>query len=344
MKKYEMTDEWRQAVVGNPDIVVYRIRALRDIERHKVKKGDLGGFIAYEGNLSQDGDCWVAGNASVYEGGRVEGNAVLHDYARVSHAAVVKGNAIIAGGSVVFGASTVVEDHAVVLNKASVGNGVHLCGQSCVIGSADVRGIFTHLDKGGARCVISDKSAVSGQATVDGHVTLCGVAKVTGCSKILAGLGRVVVSGQVTLDSDTYVESCQNTTLELKSADDKPLLLSGHTKVCPGYNLQIEGSGTIFSSVIYSDDRQSCKMRLEDSTVHKVNVRSGFVYDISFSNAAVTYTSLFKTVHDGSRPNWKLNVHDCSLVDCECFAKDGESIVGPERGNSQRFIINRTII
>ena len=47
----------------------FRIRALRDFGY--VKTGDIGGFVESERNLSQDGDCWVSGNAQVYGNARV---------------------------------------------------------------------------------------------------------------------------------------------------------------------------------------------------------------------------------------------------------------------------------
>ena len=58
MKRYELTD------IRNGKL--RRIRALRDIPRYNVKAGDLGGWVESEKNLSQEGDCWVGGNARVY--------------------------------------------------------------------------------------------------------------------------------------------------------------------------------------------------------------------------------------------------------------------------------------
>ena len=62
-KKYELTNETKTAWNGE---TLYRIKALRDIARHAVEKGDLGGWIASEKKLAQDGDAWVSGNAEVY--------------------------------------------------------------------------------------------------------------------------------------------------------------------------------------------------------------------------------------------------------------------------------------
>ena len=57
--KYKITDECK--VFG--EITLHRIEALKDF--NDVKKGDKGGYIEKENNLSQYGDAWVCGNAKV---------------------------------------------------------------------------------------------------------------------------------------------------------------------------------------------------------------------------------------------------------------------------------------
>lgn len=69
MKKYRLTEETTK--VGNRTL--YRIQALRDFGN--VTKGDIGGYIESEKNLSQDGNAWVYGNARVSGDARVYGNA-----------------------------------------------------------------------------------------------------------------------------------------------------------------------------------------------------------------------------------------------------------------------------
>ena len=59
LKKYKITEERHPK---NPKIG--RIEALIDFG--DVKKGDKGGFIEKEENLSHDGEAWVYGNAEVY--------------------------------------------------------------------------------------------------------------------------------------------------------------------------------------------------------------------------------------------------------------------------------------
>lgn len=61
-RKYEFTGETMRLFVPETPkrrITVHEIRALRDIPLHGVRKGDLGGWIENEGNLSHDDESWV---------------------------------------------------------------------------------------------------------------------------------------------------------------------------------------------------------------------------------------------------------------------------------------------
>ena len=77
MKKFELTQEF----IIYHDKTLYRIKALFDFGN--VKRGNLGGFVERETNLSQDGDAWVYGNAKVYGDAEVYGNAWVCGDARV---------------------------------------------------------------------------------------------------------------------------------------------------------------------------------------------------------------------------------------------------------------------
>ena len=67
MKKYELLEDDFKEVDGKK---LYRIRALQDFSN--IKKGDLGGYIESENNLSHNDDLWVYKNAKVY------GNAEIY--------------------------------------------------------------------------------------------------------------------------------------------------------------------------------------------------------------------------------------------------------------------------
>lgn len=61
-KEFELTEEF---IINNSGIKLYRIKALKNFS--DVKKGDLGGYVQKERNLSQFGNAWVYGDAQVYD-------------------------------------------------------------------------------------------------------------------------------------------------------------------------------------------------------------------------------------------------------------------------------------
>ncbi|MFY9175660.1 MAG: hypothetical protein WAO24_10070 [Peptococcia bacterium] len=77
LKKYELTEQ-------HPDTGLWRIKALRDFGN--VAKGDIGGWIEGEKNLSHEGDAWVSGDAEVSGKAEVFGDAWVSGDARVSRA------------------------------------------------------------------------------------------------------------------------------------------------------------------------------------------------------------------------------------------------------------------
>ena len=101
-KKYKLTEE-SIIYFGR---TLYCIEALRDFSN--VKKGDKGGYVENESNLSQYGDCWVYDNAKVYA------NAVVCGYA------IISGNAIISDNAEVYG-NAEIGDNARVYGNAEIG-------------------------------------------------------------------------------------------------------------------------------------------------------------------------------------------------------------------------------
>lgn len=78
MKKYELLKDDTKITLGR---TLYRIKALRDFG--DVIKGDLGGYIESENNLSHCGNAMVYDNAMVYGNAEVCGNAEVRGDAEV---------------------------------------------------------------------------------------------------------------------------------------------------------------------------------------------------------------------------------------------------------------------
>jgi len=123
MKKYELLQH--DTVTTPNGIVLYRIRALKDLAF--AKKGDLGGYIEKEDNLSHLGDAWVADNAWVCENAIVADNAVVYENARVYGNAWIRGNAVVSGNARVF-------ENAEVYEKGRIFGSVRVLGDAKVYG------------------------------------------------------------------------------------------------------------------------------------------------------------------------------------------------------------------
>ena len=123
-KKFELTEETIE-VDGR---TLHRIKALRDIKGSFKKKGDLGGFVEKEENLSHKGECWIYGNACVYGSACVYGNAWVNDNAHIFGSAQVYGNACV-------------YDHARVFDIAHIFGNARVYGSACVYGHAQVYGV-----------------------------------------------------------------------------------------------------------------------------------------------------------------------------------------------------------
>jgi len=82
------------------------VRRRRSID---VKRGDFGGLIKSENNLSHEGNCWVSDDAKVFCKAKVYGEAWICDSAKVYGNAKVYDNAVVCGGARVYKGAQVYE-------------------------------------------------------------------------------------------------------------------------------------------------------------------------------------------------------------------------------------------
>ena len=101
--KYKLLkDETRKSAHGD---TLYRIEALKDF--YGVKKGDKGGYIQGEWNLSQTGNCWVHDEAYVWQDAVVSEDATIRGDAKVYGDAIVRGDTEVFGNAVIKGDSSI---------------------------------------------------------------------------------------------------------------------------------------------------------------------------------------------------------------------------------------------
>lgn len=140
-RKYELMEESKRfLIIGEYDDVtttVYRIRALKDFGN--VKKGDLGGWIESENNLSHEGNCWVYDNARVCGHAKISGNANVKDNAMVFGWATINCGAFVYDNARVWGGA-IVSDTASVSGKAAVYGNTTIYGYCKIRGFAEISG------------------------------------------------------------------------------------------------------------------------------------------------------------------------------------------------------------
>ena len=259
-KKYILTDE--TYVWGKRTL--YRIKAIRDFGN--VKEGDLGGFIEKEGNLSQEGECWVYDNARVYGEAEVFEDASVSGYAKVFDNATIFSHAKIFDHACVYGGATVggiaiVYEQAHIYGEAYVGGAAHICDNARVHGSSTVNDntyIYGYAQVYGDACIydeahIYDNARIYDRATIYGkaHV-LCG-AKVYNNARIY---GNAYISGNAEVCSDAHVYGdayvCEHASVQfsrLKTDLRKDLKASLRCQC----NLIVEGDKVVAYKVVYKD-------------------------------------------------------------------------------------------
>ena len=133
MKKYELTSETK--VIDGVEL--HRIKALKSFGN--IKKGEFGGWIESEKNLSQYGNAWVDDNAMVRWNATVRENATVCGNAKVSGYATVCRNAWVCGNAKVSGYAKV-SDNAMVFGNATIEDNAEVYGYATIYGNAKVFG------------------------------------------------------------------------------------------------------------------------------------------------------------------------------------------------------------
>ena len=159
-KKYKLTDETIE-VDGK---TLYRIEALKNFS--DIKKGNKGGFIEKEENLSHLGNAWVYDNAKVFDNAEIFGDAVVRgmaqicDYAKILECTIISDCAQIYGRSHILGHARVYDmvqiyGDSIVKNYAKIYDEATICGYSMIYDHVIVRN----------NAIIKDVE-ISGEATI----------------------------------------------------------------------------------------------------------------------------------------------------------------------------------
>jgi hypothetical protein len=120
--KFELTEETKNVSIplmgsrGHDKkaklVKVLRIRALKDLPEHRVKAGDLGGWLQYDNNLSHTGQCWVADDSVVTGDSKIEGSSLICGNSIIDGKCYIRGyvnieNSRLRGGVTVTGGARI---------------------------------------------------------------------------------------------------------------------------------------------------------------------------------------------------------------------------------------------
>ncbi len=116
-------------------LMLFRIEA--KITFGIVKKGDKGGYIQREENLSVNGNAWIFDNARVHGDARISEDAQVYDNAEVSESAQVYGKAEVHDYAKVYG-NAQVKDNAEIYGNAKVKGNALIYGRAKIYGKGFV--------------------------------------------------------------------------------------------------------------------------------------------------------------------------------------------------------------
>ena len=179
-KKYKLSR--RDTVIDGVSLeTLHRIIAIKSFG--SVKKSDMGGYVRSYSNLSQEGDAWVFRGSWVTGNARVDGNAIVDRFSRVSGNAHIGGNARVELSIVTDNAR--VDGDAIVDRNSRVSRNAHIGGNArvdfgIVTDNARVDG-NAHVDFG----IVTDNARVDGDAIVTDNSRVDGDAHISGNAQIL---------------------------------------------------------------------------------------------------------------------------------------------------------------
>ena len=196
-KKYKFTDE----TVTFGFVKLHRIEALRSFGN--VRKGDKGGFIESEDNLSHEGYSWVyneakvCGKAKVLNNARVHNHAIVGSHAEISNDAIIMGHAFINGLAKIYGYTTI-KDYARVGGKVTIGGLSSIRDHAKIYGNAKLEG-----------CSIRDHARIYGNAKIEsciigGSIEVCDDVTISKEVKI-EGIGRFEGNAVISSNKDYII-------------------------------------------------------------------------------------------------------------------------------------------
>lgn len=242
---------------------LYRIRALRNLAC--VNKGDVGGYIEKESNLSHEGNCWIFNNAKVYDNAEILDHAFVYDNAEVYNNAKIFDNAEIFDNAKVYG-NVMIFDSSMIYGDAQV------YGDACIRGYVE---IFDNAKIHG-NTLIYEYANIYGNAEVYGRANIYGNAEIYGNAKVYGSM--LIKCGKLETDCFTDMNKLLQCSLGLAFVNDEVILYKRVNKIREGKyrsvydpNFIYEDGKIAIAEDVDEDKTVSCGGGLHVSTVNYWN-------------------------------------------------------------------------
>lgn len=195
MKKYRLNHDERHPQKGYEHL--RRIIAERPIPDLGIAKGDTGGWVRSEENLSQEGDCWIWPDAIATDAATVREQAQLKDVAIVCDEADLSGECVVGGASQI-------RERAQIGGKAVVGRAFERTAgllNQAIYQRAVREKIIEKVEKEKTydAVVVREHACVGEFAEVTGDVVVKGTAIIRGKARVEGNTTLVVIGGTARL-------------------------------------------------------------------------------------------------------------------------------------------------
>ena len=195
-RKYVLTDD-SITVDGRR---LYSIECVRPFGR--VKRGERGGYIEHEGNLSHYGKAWVEEGAMVMDDAVVEEDAYVCFLARVRGAARISGKAKVVIGNV--SGSACISDNVWIWECDEISGNAIVRGNVDISGRVRISGDATVYEGAHIWC----DAQVDGDAQVHGSAVVTGDAWVSGSAEVLGDAciyGTARINGEARVGGNAHI-------------------------------------------------------------------------------------------------------------------------------------------
>lgn len=169
MNKYELTN----ITMKFQGRTLYRIRALKDF--YDVKKGDLGGWVSNENNLSQEDNCWIYDDAKCMDNSKMYDNSTMHGCSKMYDNSAMHGHSEMYDLSKMYDDSTLY-DYSTMYDNSEMHDSSEMHGNSTMYDNSlmfDDSALYDNSTMYGNSAMFDD-SEMHGESEMHGYSRMCG--------------------------------------------------------------------------------------------------------------------------------------------------------------------------